>query len=96
MNEALSAARRGEGPRLGGRELGKSNDFSQFRLCVPMADRQSVHWHCSPDPATSIEFAELYRSGQERSESRNAVNQERYKTAAKVQHRARANQTMHD
>ena len=59
-----------------------------------IADVQSVH--CSPDPASLIELAELYRTGQERSESVNAIKSYMFLSAPKVHRRARADQAMHD
>ena len=66
--------------------LGKSHAFSQTRTAVPIADRQSVHRSSHPDGSTAL--AERCRTGQERFKSRNAVSQEMYLSAAKLQHRA--------
>ena len=78
---AMPAATTGRrGPGLGGPCLGISPDSSQTRGSVPIADRPSVH--CVPVIAGSLKLMELEGSVKERSQTRIALAQEWYHSAA--------------
>ena len=67
-------------PNLGVQNLGKRVDFSQTRTAVPIAARQSVR--CLPVMASPIGLASRYRTGQERPESRKALDHSMFPSAA--------------
>ena len=64
------------GPGVGGCELGKSIDSSQFRGSVPMPTRQSVH--CARRPPRSLDLAAAEGSHQARRQTDDALKSSWY------------------
>ncbi len=68
------------GPALSGVCLGIRTDFSQTRGSVPIADRQSVH--CVPVIVRALGHIKAEGTHKERPQTRIALAQERYTSAA--------------
>ena len=70
---------RGSTSRVGGRCLGKTNDLSQTRTAVPIADRQSVQ--CVPVMVCALGHIEPEGTHQERRQKTILMKRNRYHSA---------------